>query len=191
MSKSASQSVDVSPLAYRKIVYHSAKYLSSTVVGVLVGTKSQSNKPNTTVTDIIPLVHHWHTLSPMTEAGMALVEAHLGKTGGTLLGLYEVPERLDQKIPSPTTTALAETLEKKTGTAPLVLHMNGAKLLEVDGAIHATVSGQSVQAQVARPEALSLALSQELDQGAWKFLYDWDDHLENTQLDWLTNPDFA
>lgn len=75
MSKSASQSIDISPLAYRKIVYHSAKYLSSTVVGVLVGTKSQSNKPNTTVTDIIPLVHHWHTLSPMTEAGMALVRS--------------------------------------------------------------------------------------------------------------------
>ena len=75
MSKSASQSVDISPLAYRKIVYHSAKYVSSTVIGVLVGTKSQSNKSNTTVTDIIPLVHHWHTLSPMTEAGMALVRS--------------------------------------------------------------------------------------------------------------------
>ena len=77
------------------------------------------------------------------------------------------------------------------GSIVLTSQMNGAKLLEVDGAIHATVSGQSVQAQVARPEALSLALSQELDQGAWKFLYDWVDPLENSQLDWLTIPDFS
>ena len=54
------QSLEVAPLAYRKIVYHSAKYMSSTVIGILVGTTRER------VEDVIPFVHHWHTLSPMT-----------------------------------------------------------------------------------------------------------------------------
>lgn len=60
----------LSRLAYQKIVYHAAKYPSATIVGVLVGADESS------VDDVIPLTHHWHTLSPMTEAGLAMVRIH-------------------------------------------------------------------------------------------------------------------
>lgn len=179
------QSTEVAPLAYRKIVYHSAKYMSSTVIGILVGTTRER------VEDVIPFVHHWHTLSPMTEAGMALVEAHTAKHHQQILGLYEVPEHLAQKDVSPTTAALAETLATRMGHAPLLFNLNGKKLMDIRGAIDATVQGRTVQVQVPQPESLALALRQELGQGVFQFLYDWDDHLENTQLDWLTNPDLA
>lgn len=69
--------------------------------------------------------------------------------------------------------------------------LNGTKLMDIRGAIYATVQGRTVQVQVPQPESLALALRQELGQGVFQFLYDWDDHLENTQLDWLTNPDLA
>ena len=69
--------------------------------------------------------------------------------------------------------------------------LNGTKLVDVRGAIDATVQGRTVQVQVPQPESLAFALRQELGQGVFKFLYDWDDHLENTQLDWLINPDLA
>ena len=69
--------------------------------------------------------------------------------------------------------------------------LNGTKLMDIRGAIDATVQGRTVQVQVPQPESLALALRQELGQGVFQFLYDWDDHLKNTQLDWLTNPDLA
>ena len=69
--------------------------------------------------------------------------------------------------------------------------LNGTKLMDIRGAIDATVQGRTVQVQVPQPESLAFALRQELGQGVFKFLYDWDDHLENTQLDWLINPDLA
>lgn len=116
------QSTEVAPLAYRKIVYHSAKYMSSTVIGILVGTTRER------VEDVIPFVHHWHTLSPMTEAGMALVEAHTAKHHQQILGLYEVPEHLAQKDVSPTTAALAETLATRMGHAPLLFNVRISSL---------------------------------------------------------------
>ena len=65
--------VELSGPAFRKIVYHAAKYPSATVMGLLVGTFGKTVQ----VTDVIPLAHHWTTLSPMAEAGLALVRAHL------------------------------------------------------------------------------------------------------------------
>ena len=64
--------VEVSEAAYRKLVLHAAKYASSTVVGILVG----KHAPTVAVHDIIPLTHHWTQLSPMTEAGLAMVREH-------------------------------------------------------------------------------------------------------------------
>lgn len=181
----SSAPVEVAPKAYRKMVYHAAKYVSTTVMGVLVGTSAER------VDDVIPLVHHWHTLSPMVEAGMAMTEAHLRTTKQRIIGVYEVPEQLAQRDVSPTTAALAESLAAKDGAPVLVLQLNGTALQNVVGAIDAKVQGRTVQVRVPQPESLALALRQELAQGAFKFVYDWDDHLENTQLDWLTNPDLA
>ena len=69
--------------------------------------------------------------------------------------------------------------------------LNGTKLMDIRGAIDATVQGRTVQVQVPQPESLALALRQELGQGVFQFLYAWDDHLENAQLSCLTNPALA
>lgn len=60
----------IASLAYLKLVLHAAKFPSSTCVGLLVGTVSGSS---CTITDAIPLAHHWTDLSPMAEAGLRLV----------------------------------------------------------------------------------------------------------------------
>lgn len=62
----------MSPRAYRKIILHSAKYPAATVCGLLLG-KAASGK--VTVEDVVPLLHHWHTLSPMMEAALQMVRA--------------------------------------------------------------------------------------------------------------------
>lgn len=65
--------VELNERAYRKLVYHAAKYPASTVIGVLVGKSTAT----TEIYDVIPLVHHWTQLSPMTEAGLAMVRLAL------------------------------------------------------------------------------------------------------------------
>lgn len=109
----------IAPLAYLKLVLHAAKFPSSTCVGLLVGTFSGSS---CTITDAIPLAHHWIDLSPMAEAGLGLVSPitpvwtrscpfspHLTFLQADLyakqqqlvfLGLYVANERLgDQALP--------------------------------------------------------------------------------------------
>ena len=61
----------LSARAYKKLVFHAAKYPAYTCVGVLVGTVDGVYD----VADVVPLAHHWTTLSPMIEAGLALVRS--------------------------------------------------------------------------------------------------------------------
>lgn len=60
----------LSGLGYLKLLAHAAKHPASTVIGILVGTASQSA---VTIEDCIPLVHHWTALAVAVEAGLQLV----------------------------------------------------------------------------------------------------------------------
>lgn len=70
-------SYSISPLAYLKLMLHSAKYPANRTVGLLIGrslpTESPSSKTIVGIEDAIPLVHNWTDLSPMTEAALQLV----------------------------------------------------------------------------------------------------------------------
>lgn len=61
----------ISPLAYLKIILHAAKHPAATIVGILVGTNEKDS--SVFVVDVIPLLHHWSSLSCMMEAGLELV----------------------------------------------------------------------------------------------------------------------
>ena len=74
-------SYSLSPLAYLKLVLHAAAYPSSTVVGVLLGTVDDRSTGAVTVSDAVPLLHHWSELSPAMEAGLALVRPSLASPG--------------------------------------------------------------------------------------------------------------
>lgn len=79
--------------------------------------------------------------------------------------------------------------------------MNGEKLLTsnlcslnasreyADGKAPRSQSELSVS--VRGYDKLAPLLEVEVNRGTWKALHDWDDHLEDTRLDWLTNPDVA
>ncbi len=60
----------ISDTAYFKIFFHAAKHPHAAVNGVLVG-KQTSN--GVEIVDIVPLLHHWTSLSPMMEIGLDLV----------------------------------------------------------------------------------------------------------------------
>lgn len=58
--------------AYVKIFFHAAKHPHKQVNGVLLG-KIASDV--VIIQDVIPLLHHWTSLSPMMEIGLDLVRA--------------------------------------------------------------------------------------------------------------------
>ncbi len=71
---SSAVSYILSQKAYFKLYFHAAKYPHLTVNGVLVGKESsESGSLIVEIDDVIPLLHHWTSLSPMMEIGLDLV----------------------------------------------------------------------------------------------------------------------
>lgn len=63
-------SYTISHQAYLKIFFHAAKHPHQPVNGVLLGEAANSG---VIITDAVPLLHHWTSLSPMMEIGLDLV----------------------------------------------------------------------------------------------------------------------
>jgi hypothetical protein len=66
----SSVSYAIERIAYVKLLSHCAKYPQAHVNGVLLGKRDGGH---VVVSDAIPLMHHWVTLSPMMEIGLDLV----------------------------------------------------------------------------------------------------------------------
>lgn len=71
-------------IAYTLPLLHAAKYTSSTVIGLLVGRKGSSIE----IIKAIPLIHHHTALSPITEAGISLVQQYASQEGLEVVGVY-------------------------------------------------------------------------------------------------------
>jgi hypothetical protein len=63
-------SYSLSENAYLKIFFHAAKHPHLPVNGVLLGKQASDV---VVIEDVIPLLHHWTSLSPMMEIGLDLV----------------------------------------------------------------------------------------------------------------------
>jgi guanine deaminase len=63
-------SYSLSENAYLKIFFHAAKHPHLPVNGVLLGRQTSDV---VVIEDVIPLLHHWTSLSPMMEIGLDLV----------------------------------------------------------------------------------------------------------------------
>lgn len=57
--------------AYLRVALHAAKYPHKQVNGVLLGNETSSGAVQ--ISDAIPLLHHWTSLSPSMEIGLNLV----------------------------------------------------------------------------------------------------------------------
>ncbi|WFD32214.1 hypothetical protein MSPP1_003257 [Malassezia sp. CBS 17886] len=177
--------VRVAASAYRKLLLHAAKYPAATVTGVLVGARGAT----VVVEDAIPLTHHWETLSPMTEAALALINAHLHGTGRVVLGVYEVPADLDRADAATTTRALAEKIAEMSKESAVVLVVKSADILG-EQPFHASIAGKdpaNVPVQVPDRDTVIAAVKMDLSAQRWKRIADWDEHLEDATKDWLTN----
>lgn len=89
---------ELTPLAYTIPLLHAAHHLS-TVLGVFLGRLSPSPSSSSSTTssqmiieDAIPLIHHYTSLSPMTEVALEMAELYGEERGLTVVGMYIAPE---------------------------------------------------------------------------------------------------
>lgn len=78
----------LNPLAYTLPLLHAAHHLS-TVLGIFLGHVSSTE---ITISDAIPLIHHYSSLSPTTEVGLEMAEEYASEKGSRIVGLYMANE---------------------------------------------------------------------------------------------------
>ncbi|KAF7314424.1 MPN domain-containing protein [Mycena kentingensis (nom. inval.)] len=180
-----------SPQAYFKVIFHSAKYPHLPVNGVLLG-RDEGGK--VTIDDAIPLLHHWTSLSPMMEIGLDLAGRHAEAAGLSLVGYYQACERIDDTSLAPVGEKVAGKLKDGFKNA-IAFVVDGEKLGSGDPALLAYLpQGTStswrpatVNIQFASQDIPQRALTLVREEWRHEAFGDFDDHLENVEIDWLRN----
>ncbi|PBK83966.1 UPF0172-domain-containing protein [Armillaria gallica] len=187
----------ISSRAYFKIFFHAAKHPHQPVNGVLVGKEEAGI---VTIVDIIPLLHHWTSLSPMMEIGLDLAGRTAESMQMKLVGYYQASERIDDTALAPVGEKIASKVKEGFGAA-VAFVIDGNKLGTGDAALVPYVSqGSSWRCNPTdfAPGSLFQLASADLPARAVKLVKerrlhqkfgDFDDHLEDVTIDWLKNKD--
>ncbi|KAK0217114.1 hypothetical protein IW262DRAFT_1449534 [Armillaria fumosa] len=187
----------ISSRAYFKIFFHAAKHPHQPVNGVLLGKEEAGI---VTIVDIIPLLHHWTSLSPMMEIGLDLAGRTAESMNLKLVGYYQASERIDDTALAPVGEKIVSKVKEGFGAA-IAFVIDGNKLGTGDVALVPYVSqGSSWRCNPAdfAPGSLFQLESAELPARAIKLVKerrlhqkfgDFDDHLEDVTIDWLKNKD--
>ncbi|KAI0030035.1 hypothetical protein K488DRAFT_55102 [Vararia minispora EC-137] len=183
----------LSDLAYTKVIVHSLKYPHARVNGVLLGTNKGKEVE---VSDAVPLLHHWTSLSPMMEIGLDLTKTYAAGRALTIVGYYEASEYVDEGVASLGKVGERVTSKIREGfTDALAIVVDSAKLgQDSDPALIPYTATSSGAFGAANPSTLQLSdavITRALDIARNNALSDsfgdFDDHLENIRIDWLRN----
>ncbi|KAF8582397.1 UPF0172-domain-containing protein [Ramaria rubella] len=191
----------ISHQAYVKTILHAAKHPHKPVNGVFLG-KLVVNSGSSTifVSDAVPLLHLWTSLSPMMEIGLDLARTHAESQGLRIVGYYQATEQLDDHALAPVGEKVASKI-KDTFSDAFALVIDGEKLGEGGPALIPYIaSGTTWRPQPSTFTAGSTfsleslnspkrALSLVQEHGLHRQFDDFDDHLENVSIDWLNNAD--
>lgn len=195
LTMSGITSVNVLPLAHKKLVLHTAKYPTARVLGLLLADAATiSSQGLLTVTDVIPLSHHWTALAPMAEVALSLATSYASSNKLAIVGVYEAPELVSNRTPSQPASKLAEKIATLAKKDALLLLINNATLLSPNDhslsaytvAPHPSGAAKGdAKAKALQGSAVSLqdpAKARELEgavrkESAWEKLVDFDGEL--------------
>ncbi|RIA98120.1 hypothetical protein C1645_176215 [Glomus cerebriforme] len=195
--------------AYLKIILHACKHSSRTVNGVLLA-QQVSDNDNTTnkiiIVDAVPLFHHWNTLTPMLEVGLQQIEIYANRKKLNVVGYYHANERVDDNKLPPFGQKIVSKLQENFNNA-IALVVQNTKLSPENPEI--AIVPYIFKENQWRPDNKAFSKIEETTSSSSKFtlddleipklvsssirkkhfeyLYDFDEHLENIELDWLNN----
>ncbi|KAI8818199.1 uncharacterized protein EV422DRAFT_539034 [Fimicolochytrium jonesii] len=177
-------------IAYLKLVLHATKYAVSGVTGVLIGTKAADD--NIEVTDAIPLFHS-HPLAPTLEVALQQIQIHCNQLSLAVVGFYCANQLESDKEVSPVVAKIATKIDDNLGGGALLLVWDSAKFRsEKSFAVtpRTLTSGGSwtlLQSNYLLPATPSIDVSPFIKQRLYEHIADFDNHLDDTKLDWLRN----
>nr|CDI53186.1 conserved hypothetical protein [Melanopsichium pennsylvanicum 4] len=152
---SSINSVSVSPIAYKKLILHTAKYPTARVLGLLLASQHSSSL---IIVDSIPLSHHWTSLSPMAEVALSLATAYASSKSLCIVGIYEAPELISERNPSRQATKLTSKIADLNGKEALLILVNNATLLNVNNnslSAYTVTGGGNDKGQEVKPKGLT------------------------------------
>ncbi|OAX38768.1 Metallo-dependent hydrolase [Rhizopogon vinicolor AM-OR11-026] len=193
-------SYSLSENAYLKIFFHAAKHPHLPVNGVLLGRRTSDA---VVIEDVIPLLHHWTSLSPMMEIGLDLAKGHAEAQEMTLVGYYQASEKLDDTALAPVGERVAQKIRDQFSDA-VAFVIDGDKLGAGVPALipylpqpstsfwrpyvaqtPAFTAGSNFS--LTNPDSPSRAITLVRDHNLHEKFGDFDDHLEDVTIDWLRN----
>nr|CAG4644256.1 EOG090X0C9C [Lepidurus arcticus] len=191
----ASKQVELSSLAYSKILLHAAKYPHSAVNGVLL-TKKNDDKETLKYSDAVPLFHSNISLSPMMEIALMQVEQYCKAHGLIIGGYYHANESFQDASPDFIAQRVAEKIAEQFADTCLIMVDNKSICLDmVSPALYVFqhVEGKwkpkekaNITFESGQKKALKL-VSALLQRKSYKEFVDFDAHLDDPSNDWTNN----
>ncbi|KAI9197494.1 uncharacterized protein BJ171DRAFT_519738 [Polychytrium aggregatum] len=185
---------ELSFTAYSKVLLHAAKYPTAAVGGLLLGTQA-SGTQTVVVSDAIPLFHQT-ALVPSIEAGLQQADIYAQLVGSKVVGFYSANESLANKSVSPLAAKIASKISDNFEGRGLLLLLDPSKASEEGAALSSIlqpyVSQNGTWAPAGQRSSLKVDARGEkirslLVPKVYGALNDFDNHLDNIELDWIEN----
>jgi len=127
-------SVTISPAVFALLVAHAGAHPTTTVHGVLIGTRKLNRID---IIDASPICHENPT-KPLVETALALVQSNLeGQKDKFIVGWYTAPELLHEKKPGPVALRIVASLAI---CEPVLLFLNNETIIDLLGKNECLVS---------------------------------------------------
>lgn len=174
-------SCTLSPTAYALPILHAAAHPSSTVTGLLLGTSEQD------ISDALPLLHRYASLSPTAELGIDLARTHAAGKGQRVVGVYVACSDGGDKLGRAGDAVLAALRKECAGAVGLVvssstnvcraltLQLDNGKLAAGQDAWVVAAGGGAVSV----PDAAVAGTLKLVKAGVHDTVRDLDDHLDD------------
>ncbi|CAG8690935.1 12200_t:CDS:2, partial [Racocetra fulgida] len=199
--------------AYLKIILHACKHPFTSVNGILLAQDDASDDNNGDVkiiiVDVVPLFHHWVTLTPMLEVGLQQVQSvysegfskvsvYANRKGLKMAGYYHANERADENKLPPFGQKIASKIQDNFHNS-IALVVQNTKLSPDNPEIaivpyifkdnqwrpdNKAFSDPLSPFTLENPNIPSIT-SQSIFKRDFEVIYDFDEHLENIELDCL------
>ncbi|CAG8505982.1 3564_t:CDS:2 [Acaulospora morrowiae] len=190
--------------AYLKIILHACKHPFAGVNGILLAEDSEIDN-EIRIVDAVPLFHRWVTLTPMLEIGLQQVDVYASKNNLKIAGYYHANERVDDnKLPLYGQKIVSKIHDNFNKAIALVVQNTKLSPENPEIAVvpytfkenqwrpdnkafsSKTESSTANSFSFENPNAPDL-ISQSIQKRHFEHLYDFDEHMENIELDWLVN----
>ncbi|MFH4981656.1 hypothetical protein AB6A40_008365 [Gnathostoma spinigerum] len=178
--------VELSSLAYAKMILHALKYPHCAVFGLLIGKKMEDD--GVLCVDAIPVLHELAALTPAVEIALASVDNHCSKSSVQIVGVYFCNERLADNGLDSFAVRVAEKVLSNFAGAVLVQIEN--TLLSIDSSLPSTriytcdnKAWKSRTFDIENEEGTLAGVSKAIQAKLFREIADFENHLENTRND--------